>query len=924
MDIFTDTTPNTIGDVHSQEKFDDLAISSQDRVSEKINKVINSNEAKRRWFWELIQNAKDTVVKQRKVSIRLKYTRDINGKLVLIFEHSGNPFKPSPDPTRFDDLKNIVLTGSGKPPKIGVTGKFGTGFQSTHILSLYLKIEGAYQTEHGAYKFFDVTLDRTAFDGKEENRQNRIKSISGSLNDIKNFKDAPNDYSPCNTEFRTTKFTYFLDYNLHGLDWAKRMIEEGLKDIHQTLPFTLVYVPEIDKVTIIDEVNAKTITEFSISKTDNIDVIKTTTISKKVTDLNQEVVVNPSPKTIIASISNDYAEVAIQIDDSNGIRLCDFSKQYSTETGTEFPILFSSFPLVGSEDFQFPLVVNSNSFKPEETRDGIELKTNRDGNQNIIVQAISLYKEFLYTASRLFWQDIYLLAKTSKSAISDNHKWLSRNWYETEVLKPLRNEVLFTQLVDVQLNQIFMRRAIKSRDGDNQIFFPINENMEKLHAFGNDIFPNSLPMLKDVSNWNSILWDNSTFTKINIDFIIVTIAKHLKVENLAKRLYNDITRIDDTLSWLHRLYEFIMEDFEDRTFQLFNYSKNNEPLGIIPNRELEFKTIIELKEDVGYNGEGVIDDKLLKIHHSLCPDAKLKSKLLHENFSQLLPTKDCLKESDIAALIRDIIDSEFKKGGEYSLEFVKTLSEIYNWLSYEEDSKRVNSNKGYFDDALKRKILETIMPPGKEIYLTKLLELDRDGKVDMARQAEILSDPELEEKLTIGKKVLEKQRRFRENKRQGEYYEDIFYSIMKKYNQRLDTNKIDGEQDFIITNISSEEDYYVEIKSVGSSETEILLTDRQAKMAKRHPANYFLCVIRITDNPTEEYFKSNAYFNGNIGNILSSKVTQAEDFESPQSGLTVRFEDEILEQFNMYRYKIGIDFQYWGEQNFNNFISKLL
>jgi hypothetical protein len=60
-----------------QSEFYDQAILAEKIITEKVNEAIKSSKAHRRWFWELLQNAKDTVVYEtnRQVSVKLTYTK---------------------------------------------------------------------------------------------------------------------------------------------------------------------------------------------------------------------------------------------------------------------------------------------------------------------------------------------------------------------------------------------------------------------------------------------------------------------------------------------------------------------------------------------------------------------------------------------------------------------------------------------------------------------------------------------------------------------------------------------------------------------------------------------------------------------------------------------------------------------------------
>ena len=100
------------------------------RLIEKLSLLKNRvNEAKKRWFWELLQNASD-------------YNESVNVKLIVsddrvTFSHDGAPFSLrdalnliSPDSNKQDDEKH----------KDNI-GKFGTGLVSTHILYSIMEVE---------------------------------------------------------------------------------------------------------------------------------------------------------------------------------------------------------------------------------------------------------------------------------------------------------------------------------------------------------------------------------------------------------------------------------------------------------------------------------------------------------------------------------------------------------------------------------------------------------------------------------------------------------------------------------------------------------------------------------------------------------------------------------------------------------------
>jgi hypothetical protein len=86
----------------------------------------------RRWVWELIQNAKDVNIDGK---VRVRIEADLDGTDAHVtFKHNGGAF--SPENIRFlieqVSSKDRTNDSDGRPT---TTGKFGTGFLTTHLLS---------------------------------------------------------------------------------------------------------------------------------------------------------------------------------------------------------------------------------------------------------------------------------------------------------------------------------------------------------------------------------------------------------------------------------------------------------------------------------------------------------------------------------------------------------------------------------------------------------------------------------------------------------------------------------------------------------------------------------------------------------------------------------------------------------------------
>ena len=96
------------------------------------------------------------------------------------------------------------------------------------------------------------------------------------------------------------------------------------------------------------------------------------------------------------------------------------------------PRLFKGFPLIGTENFSFPAVINSFGFTPTEDRDGVYLgQSDNDANienQAVIEEAGELLVCILLFAAESGWQNIYELAKIP--AISEQN-WLNKDWIQS-------------------------------------------------------------------------------------------------------------------------------------------------------------------------------------------------------------------------------------------------------------------------------------------------------------------------------------------------------------------------------------------------------------------------------------------------------------------------------------------------------------
>ena len=92
-----------------------------------LEKTVENNQG--RWAWELLQNAKDSIAEDenRTVSVQIRLDEDS-----VEFRHNGTHFTDQ-------DVIGLISQISSKEVEEGQqtkkTGRFGTGFLTTHLLS---------------------------------------------------------------------------------------------------------------------------------------------------------------------------------------------------------------------------------------------------------------------------------------------------------------------------------------------------------------------------------------------------------------------------------------------------------------------------------------------------------------------------------------------------------------------------------------------------------------------------------------------------------------------------------------------------------------------------------------------------------------------------------------------------------------------
>jgi hypothetical protein len=581
--------------IFSQFDSQDLNRLAAKGILEKLRNIrqrINVDFTSRRLIWELIQNAKDNAA-----------SCNINGNSSVAIEIDLNPnqLKFSHDNGYFtnENVRGLIrrYSSSEKDRDIDITappptttGRFGTGFMTTHLLSEKVMVTGAFQQSDNSLCNFELPLDRT---GQSESEI--IQSIENSFITIEKSMKSSERFDISIQNNLTSEFLY--DLNEEGFELAKISIDE----LDDSIAYSLISIPNIKKVTINQNGNSffyrtKEILEIQAEK-HVITIIEITSNNHKTVQNHYATIIDNETRIIIP-ISYSTNKIEIESPSAN------------------IPRMFLDFPLIGTEELNIPFVINSPLFEPTESRDGVSLTGGEDKdtliNGGILLCAFELYCEFIgYASSQKCWGNLYNLARVKKPK---EKVWINQDWYSKNILNPIRKKLLITPLVDANSGK---RIGIQDFEGKIQVYFPTSKKSkvrERIWKLSNSFFPKSLPDKKQIHEWHGVIWKDC------FKQTVTELAKNIQKETDLKNLSETINKQEsEIIGWLNQFYDLL--NFEGNTID----EVIKDRLLVIPNQNGVFrkksklylgnKIEDELKNVLGILGTDIrtilIDDRVI-------------------------------------------------------------------------------------------------------------------------------------------------------------------------------------------------------------------------------------------------------------------------------------------------------------------------
>lgn len=399
----------------AEEEREKLRVDSEARdIIHDVNSLANKDELqKTRWVWEFLQNAKDTATDEG-VDITFQLSND-----KIIISHNGSPF----------ETKHLIAILHKKSTKSlsgddGTTGKYGTGFVTTHILSKKLSISGVHKNASGERKF-SIEIDRTSANLEEKEALFQMKtSIKSTFDKINVIADLPVE----EIDHYNHSFTYNLNIT------SKHYAEKGLDDLEKNAVFTLL----INK----GDNGRKKINSITIIRNGTSNQYKIESKACKINGLD-----------FVSSGNNDgllYKQVENLI---FGIPVAESTNSYTLKSIENQAVLFKEFPLIGTENFNLPVFIQHVEFRPTEPRDGIVTKRDLDEKEEFTpdinrVCLIDFMKEYLLFLDMLVSSEVENLHYLVLSGLpTESKNYTGKEWYMKNIQKPLRDFLITKNIV---------------------------------------------------------------------------------------------------------------------------------------------------------------------------------------------------------------------------------------------------------------------------------------------------------------------------------------------------------------------------------------------------------------------------------------------------------------------------------------------
>lgn len=515
------------------EKNDVLVGNNVQTIFDHLNDLEKESQTySKRWFWELLQNAKDAVESDEKVSVKVVLEGDR-----LSFYHTGNPFKKH-------DILHLIYHGSSKKSLENKTGRFGTGFMSTHLLSRIVNIVG--QLDDGSYFGFELNREGESVEIQYQNLETSYEKFCLS-NGIQNHADG----------IFNTAFSYVLPpQNI-------KIAINGIDQLEKILPFVMAFNPKIKDIQIFNN-GLKT----TVNRGDKENIAF---MGKEL--ILQTVFYNKIENKVLFSESDTF-DIGILLEkDENEMNSI-------VELDESYPKLFFDFPLFGTEKIGLAAVINSNYFDLKKERDGIYLleddvnKVTIIENKKIVAEAIIDFETLIaYSAERKYSQ-FYNLFKIRNSF---EYSWLHLDWING------LNSSLIDKIINTPYHS-FEKGLLKI----NEFIIPYSETIarEDFYKLLTDLKPGYIPEWHESDQWVNIAKEYSLLQKKSVGDYAFVIDESKLCQRLEQAgnldtinaIFATVTEepndYTEAVAWFNRMFNLLSKELTEQLSSVFAFIPN--------------------------------------------------------------------------------------------------------------------------------------------------------------------------------------------------------------------------------------------------------------------------------------------------------------------------------------------------------------
>lgn len=334
-----------------------------------------------RWIWELLQNARDASADD---DTRLVADVEVRSN-ELFFRHNGRRFTEN-------EVCHLIYHGSTKIEDEQAIGQYGSGFLATHLLSPEIDVAGqlvdgqpfrfSLRREVGSASSLSTAMDR-AWDEFYTSRTGSEPTLDDS----------------------STQFRYPID------DGAIKTVRDGITTLTNCASLVVTFNRKFRRINV-----------STLDTSTSFEVIERLPLQQGLQRVAVEVRGDDDHRREhFLLMDGELASIAIPLEVNDTYIACG--------AFSDTPKLFLGFPLIGTEHFSSPVVINSLKFTPTPERDGVYLAQASDDanaiNQAVVEEAWRLLVKLIRFASESSYARIHTLAYIPQL---NKRRWLDEDW----------------------------------------------------------------------------------------------------------------------------------------------------------------------------------------------------------------------------------------------------------------------------------------------------------------------------------------------------------------------------------------------------------------------------------------------------------------------------------------------------------------